>query len=68
MRPRSEPSSSSTAQPRPLAHGAMLFKRQAIGSDPLTGSHSSGSLAFASTLIVERRRVVTSCCRSTSLP
>jgi hypothetical protein len=38
------------------------------GSNPLTGSQFSGSSAFASTLIVERRRVVTSCCQSTSLP
>ena len=48
--------------------GRTSCKRQASGSNPLTGSQVSGSLAFASTLIVERRRVVTSCCRSASLP
>ena len=37
-------------------------------ADPLTGSQVSGSLVFTSTLIVERRRVVTSGCRTASLP
>ena len=52
----------------PNAGGRTSSKRSAIGSNPLTGSQFSGSLAFASTLIVERRRVVTSGCRSASLP
>ena len=52
----------------PGARGRPSCKRQASGSNLLTGSQFSGSPAFASTLIVEHRRVVTSCCRSTSLP
>jgi hypothetical protein len=50
------------------ARGRTSCKRLASGSNPLAGSQFSGSLAVASTLIVGRRRVVTSCCRSTSLP
>ena len=42
--------------------------RQARAPNALTRSQFSGSRAVASTLIVERRRVVTSRCRSTSLP
>jgi hypothetical protein len=47
---------------------ALAQRSSADRPNPLTGSQVSGSLAFVSTLIVERRRVVTSCCRSTSLP
>jgi hypothetical protein len=50
------------------ARGRTSCKRLASGSNPLTGSQFSRSLAVASTLIVERRRVVTPWCRSSSLP
>ena len=46
-----------------LLRGLGVEKHQAV-----TRSQFRGSRAFASALIVERRRVLTSCCQSTSLP
>jgi hypothetical protein len=50
-------------------HGAVLLVNgRPVVRIRLPAPRSPGVLAFASTLIVERRRVVTSGCRSTSLP